>query len=257
MTWFLGWLWWLVFPVRKALAVRNFQIAFPDENPAKLRRNVGVVVWSYFELLLRRRAKVEGVERLKGGTIALGGHASSWDITLLSLARHVPVTIFVKPPSNRLAAWVIGALRGQEDLELLPPTGSMSAAYDALERGRMVMFVQDQRYNHGIPVDFLGRPALTSAGFASMVWRTKAPVVGVWQYKEGGEHHVSVSSLAFEIPEERDVAIVALTEKSQRFYADQIKDNPSNWWWLHDRWRDGQTQEGQNRGENQEEASSG
>ena len=239
MTWFLGWLWWLVFPVRKELAVRNFATAFPDENPSKLRRSVGVVVWSYFELLARRRAKVQGVEFLKGGTIALGGHASSWDITLLSLACHVPVTIFVKPPSNPFAAWVIAALRGQEDLELLAPTGSMSDAYEALERGRMVMFVQDQRYNQGIPVDFLGRPALTSAGFASMVWRTKAPVVGVWQRKEGGEHHVSVSSLDIEIPEDRDAAILALTQESQRFYADRIKENPPNWWWLHDRWRDG------------------
>jgi len=233
-----GWLWWCLLPVRKGVAMENYRAAFPDRDVGELRKTVGEVAWGYLQLLWGARGRVEGAELAAKGGIILGGHFASWDLALVSLGDHVPVTIFIKEPSNKLAAALITHIRGQSDVELLPPANSMAAAYAALERGRLVMFVQDQRHNKGIEVPFLGRPALTSAAFAAMAWRTRAPLFGMHQWRgEDGKLHQKVFPLDTAIAEDRDAAIAALTQASQEFYAEGIRRRPWSWWWLHDRWK--------------------
>lgn len=237
IPWLLGWIWWVVLPLRKRLAVDNFRAAFPDEDPTTLRRTVGELAWSYGELLLGRRARVEGVEHLANGTIALAGHFPGWDMALVSLAEAAPVTIFVREPHDALPRWVIRRLREEAGAELLPPRGSQARAYAALEEGRTVIFVQDQRHDPGLAVDFLGRPARTSAGFAAMVHRTRRPVVRVTQAREDGGWVVRIHPLDLSVPDDRDAALPALTQASQDAYAAEIRRRPWAWWWLHDRWR--------------------
>ncbi len=237
LTWLLGWFWWLVLPVRKRLAVQNYRRVFPDRSPGELRRTVGDLVVSYLHLAIGRRIDVQGVEALKGGGILLAGHGLCWDLALVSLARQAEVTIFVKPPSNPTAARWIEKARVAARVELLPPSGSMQAAYDALERGRVVMFLLDQRHNKGIAVPFFGRPALTSPAFASMLWRTRAPLFVGWQWREGGRYQAMVEPVQWPIPDDREVAIPQLTARTQRYYEERIRQDPPNWLWLHDRWK--------------------
>lgn len=234
----LGWLWWTLLPVRRALATRSYRACFPERDPGELRRCVGEIAAGYLDLLRGRRARLVGAEALAGGGLLLAGHLGAWDLCLISLSERVPVTIFVRTPTNRLAAWVIARLRRSGDLELLPPRGSREAAYRALERGRVVIFVQDQRHNAGIPVPFFGRPALTSPAFGAMAWRTRAPLFGAWQGRApDGSHLVEIERLDWAVPEDREEAIGALTAASQRFYEEKIRRAPWSWLWLHDRWK--------------------
>jgi KDO2-lipid IV(A) lauroyltransferase len=236
LGWVLGWLWWTVLPVRRNEAVAAYRAAFPDRDPRELRRNVGAVVASYAGLLVGRRAEVVGWELAEGGAIALAGHFAAWDLALLSAARHVPATIAVREPTNRLIARVIRHLRAKEGVELLPPRGSMAALTAALERGRTVVLVQDQRHNDGLDVPFFGRPARTSAAFAALVRRTDRPVVGVWQeWRPDGRLVVRFERL--ECPPRDAATVDALTAFSQQFYERHIREQPWAWWWLHRRWK--------------------
>jgi KDO2-lipid IV(A) lauroyltransferase len=233
-----GWLWWWILPARKRLAVRAYQRAFPGRDPRELAAGVGEVCRGYLDLLRGRYGRVEGAAAVAGGGLALAGHLSCWDLALVSGGRVAPVTIFVKPPSNRLAAALIRRLRTRADVELLPPTGSMAAAEAALDRGRLVIFVQDQRHNAGIAVDFFGQPARTSAAFAALVYRRRPRVFGITQgYEADGAFVVRVRPLEMEVPEPREAAILAITAASQAFYEGAIQARPWAWWWLHDRWK--------------------
>lgn len=234
----LGWLWWLVVPIRRRLAVANYRWAFPDRDAGELRRSVGEVVWGYLQLAIGVQARLEGLDQVRPGTICLAGHGASWDLALVSAAQHLPISIFVKTPSNPLAAWVIERLRRRGDLELLPPSNSMPSAYAALSRGRLVVFVLDQRHNQGIDVPFFGRPARTSPAFAAMLHRTHAPVVGAWPRRdERGRHVVRFEPLPVDVPTDREEAVRTITAASQRWYEDRIRERPLSWWWLHDRWK--------------------
>lgn len=234
----LGWLWWWVLPVRKRVAIANFQAAFPDRDPAELRRTVGEMVWSYVELALGKRATVHGAELASEGGLCLAGHLGAWDLCLISAAAEVPISVFVRPPTNPLIAWWIGRARTRAGLELLSPRGSAISALRALRQGRVVVFIQDQRHNQGTPVPFFGRPALTSRGFGMLATKTGAPLLGATQWRDAsGAHHIKVERLSPTRPEDPVEAVEALTAFSQAFYEERIRENPYSWLWLHDRWR--------------------
>ena len=234
----LGWIWWLVLPLRRKLAVANHQAAFPERDAGELRRTVGELAWSYVELLLGKRAQIEGLEHLEGGAIALAGHFGGWDLAMVSLAEATPVTVFVREPRDRIPAWIIRRIRRRTGMELLAPRGDKAAAYTALERGRVVLFIQDQRHDDGLLSPYFGRPVRTSAGFAAMAWRCEAKPVGIEQWRDdNGRHQVRIRPLELPIPDDREQALAALTDASQRFYEQVVRRRPWAWWWLHDRWR--------------------
>lgn len=233
----LAGLWWWVLPVRKALAVRNHQACFPERDPAELRRGVAEMIEGYLDLLWGRGCTFHGLDELEGPGLVLCGHFSGWDRVLSAAGRIRPMTAFVREPSNRFVAAWIRRQRQRGGVQLLPPRNSIRAAYRALEAGRFIAFIQDQRHNDGVAVPFFGRPALTSEAFAAMAWRTRAPLYGVFQWREDGRMHARVERLRWEIPEEREVALRELTARSQAWYEEKIRLRPWAWLWLHDRWR--------------------
>ncbi len=238
IAWLLGWIWWTVLPIRKRLAVDSYRRCFPERDPGELRRGIGELAVQYLELALGKRAEVRSPELAAGGGLCLAGHFAAWDIMLVSLACQVPVTAFIKVPSSPLAAWLLSRLRAQAtDLELLTAQDSPRRAYDALKAGRLVLLVQDQRLNSGRSVPFFDRPAKTSPGFGAMAWQTGAPLLGIYQWREGRKHIVQLERLSVTVPEKRGAAITALTAESQRFYEERIRRRPWSWLWLHDRWR--------------------
>lgn len=233
-----GALWWYLVPVRRAEAVANYRAAFPDRDPRELIRAMDEIATSYLDLLAGRRAELLDGHLLRGGAVGLCGHGVGWDMALISVAEAVPVTAFVREPSNPVAAWLVRRLRKAGDLELLPPRDSMAAAYAALERGRLVTFIQDQRHNAGLAVPFFGRAARTSPAFAAMAWRTRAPLLGGWPRRDDdGRYRVQIETLPFAVPEDRDEAIRSLTADTQAWYEAKIRQRPYNWLWLHRRWR--------------------
>lgn len=238
MIGFIGWLWWWVLPIRKRMAVENYGLAFPERDPRELRRTVGELVMGYIDLLLGRPVTLEHMDLVQQGGICLAGHGGAWDLALCAAARKVPATIFVKVPSNKLAAWWITRMRERSNIELLEPSGSAFAAFRALRKGRLVVFVMDQRFNDGIAVPFFGRPARTSRGFALMLHRTKAPLFGAWQWRDpDGSHRLSIEPLEFEIPRDVEAAVPALTTASQAWTERMIRTAPHSWLWLHNRWK--------------------
>ena len=144
----IGWLWWWVIPIRKTLAIENYQAAFPDRDPRELRRTVGELVMGYVDLLLGRPVHLDGMDLVQQGGLCLAGHGGAWDLALCAAAKKVPATIFVKLPTNRLAAWWITRMREKSNIELLSPTGSAFSAFRALRKGRLVVFVLDQQSQH-------------------------------------------------------------------------------------------------------------
>jgi len=234
----IGWLWWWVIPIRKSLAIENYAAAFPERDPRELRRTVGELVAGYLDLFLGRPVQLENMHLVQQGGICLAGHGAAWDLALCAAAKEVPATIFVKTPSNPIAAWWITRMRKKSDIELLAPSGSLFSAFRALRRGRLVVFVLDQRDNDGLVVPFFDRGARTSRGFALMLHRTRASLYGAWQWRdERGHHRLAVEALDFDIPDTADRAIPSLTAASQRWTERMIRTAPHSWLWLHNRWK--------------------
>ncbi len=233
--WALGGLWWLLLPVRRNLARQNLHAALPGLPPSTLRRAVGSVAWGYVEALLGVEAEEEG-SLPRGPALALSGHGGAWDLALMSFGRRHPVSLYVKQPSNPLAAWALARLRRRSPLQLLDPAQGLEAGRRALDAGRILILVQDQRLNGGQPAPFFGRPAWTSLAFGRLAAERSLPCIGLWPHRRrDGSHGIEVQVLVFDEACWADP--LAMTAASQAWVEARVRAHPDGWWWLHDRWK--------------------
>jgi KDO2-lipid IV(A) lauroyltransferase len=245
----VAWLWWLLVPVRRRLAILNFRSAFPGVPPGvPLRRMMAGLVLGYFELLHEERVpgsvelSIEGTgliaERGKAGkgTLVFAGHLGSWDLVGPLLARRtgIKATVVVKVPRSKGVAALIERVRTSYGLGLLPNrAGSMPRVYELLEEGHTVVFVIDQRLTRGVAVPFFGRLALTAPAVAVAAAKTSVPVHFLEYWREGtGRHRAAFSGLLLVTGRAED-DVAAFTARIE----EAVRRRPHNWLWLHDRWK--------------------
>jgi KDO2-lipid IV(A) lauroyltransferase len=248
LAWCIAWLWWNVVPIRRAVAVQNVGRAFPEWRSSKVRATLTAmlhnIVLGYIELLVSERTGVSmveaaGVEQLQPGSILLAGHGGSWDLSLLALSDRTPTALFLKPPADPWVRAQITALRARHGLLGLSTGATLTDGYAALASGRALLFIQDQRFNKGIQSLFFGVPCRTSTGFAAAVLRSGRPVYGVWQERLGvGRHRFWIAPFSMpSLTGDDAMDVQALTDAANAWYADRIRERPSGWLWLHDRWK--------------------
>jgi Kdo2-lipid IVA lauroyltransferase/acyltransferase len=245
----VAWLWWLLVPIRRGLAIANFRKAFPGVSPGvPLRRMMSGLALGYFELLHEERVpgsvalSIEGsaaiVERGKAGkgTLIVAGHFGSWDLVGPLLVRRtgIKATVVVKIPRSRGVSELMERVRGSYGLGLLPnKAGTMPRVFELLEEGHAVVFVIDQRFARGVAVPFFGRFALTAPAVAVAAAKTSLPVHFLEYWREGtGRHRATISEpLPVTGIAEDDIAVfTARIEEA-------VRRRPHSWLWLHDRWK--------------------
>jgi len=248
LSWLFAWLWWTVLPIRKATAVDGFRHAFPDLPVGKnLRREAAGLVMGYIELFHEARRPcvqltVENGKPIQGhiaseeGVILVAGHFGSWDLVgpMVGRDESLPATVVVKNPRWKPAAEYVEEVRRKFGLGLLPSMNSFNAILDELAEGRILVFLLDQRYRKGIPIEFFGRPAWTSPAVPIAFQRCNAPVYGLSYWREGiGKHRARFTG---PLPMVGDIETDSNT--IQRFYEEVIRERPHSWLWPHDRWRE-------------------
>ncbi len=246
--WLIACLWWWLVPVRKRMAVDNFQRVFPQIKPGPaLRRMFAEVILGYFELF--REMRVPGSVRVdyvdaekvqadidKGcGTLLLGGHFGSWDLVsnMICRDRKFPVAVTVKTPKNPQVAELIERIRSAFGMGLLPSRDCMPRIYEHVGNGGMVAFLLDMRFNRGVEATFFDRPARTSPALVKVAAKSSAPVYAVWFVRNGLGHHSAVFSGPLDMNGDVDHDLGQI----MAHYEERIRAVPHNWFWLHDRWR--------------------
>jgi KDO2-lipid IV(A) lauroyltransferase len=247
VAWGIAWTWWTLLPIRRGLAISNVRRAFPEFSGVQIRQTLVAMMHNialfYMELLIfeRRgvRLTVDNSASIPPGSLVVAGHAGAWDIGLLTLAHEIPLATFVRTPKDPWVSRFMAAIRDSHGLLSLETGAGMAEGYAALEAGRSLMFIQDQRFNSGIPSPFFGVPCKTSPGLAVAHIKTGRPVYACWQARRGpGKHRFW--AMPMEMPAltgDKKVDVQAITDACNAYYAARIREYPSGWLWLHDRWR--------------------
>jgi len=102
-----------------------------------------------------------------------------------------------------------------------------------LRRGGALVLLFDVHYGRGTPIEFLGRPALTSLSAAELALRFDALLVPFFGIRrpDGLSFDIHV-----EAPVPHSTAPEMMREVTRRLEA-RIHDHPEQWFWYHRRWR--------------------
>lgn len=257
---FLGWLAFGCLGVRRAVTLRNLDIVFGDTKTTREKAEIAALSGYHFVLCVlegfrffpgRAHEKITflGREQLETalqegrGAYILCVHAGSGDSMAAAIARtFCPCYIPAKRASSPGVDRFITEMRQNFGLAT-PPRFKKGDGFRmiqaTLQAGQIVGFPMDQARAGAPRMLLFGQPARTNTSLAGIWRRQKAPILpGV--IRRTGRHQSEVTffpPLELIETDHLEADVIANTEIFNRWVERLMLFNPSEYFWLHDRWK--------------------
>lgn len=248
--------WWFFWPYRR-LVLENLKIAFGAEWTEEKRRWVGRehfarlasnmaagIWWSRRDVReLLKNVDIEGIEhfhRLNGsgrGAVVVLSHLGNWELAarLIPALVSCPTGAIYQRLGNRWMDEDVRRQREREGLQLFERKQGFHAAIEMVRAGGLVGVLADQHAGDaGYWSPFFGRLASTSPLPATMALRAGAAVVSCVVYSRPNGRWRVVCGAEMALPG-RDIR--AWTTSINAQIEDQIREQPQDWLWSHNRWK--------------------
>jgi KDO2-lipid IV(A) lauroyltransferase len=191
-------------------------------------------------------------EALKGGKgiIYITAHLGNWEVMAAYIAlKGYPVNVIARSVYDeridriflkfRSRYGVKTILRGKRRKRESIVT-STKKILGALKRNELLGILIDQNIKaiDSVPVTFLGIPAKTPSGAASLALGSQAEVLFGYTYRgEDNRHHIVIERIDDLVQsEDRNKDILSNTAHFTRLIEKTVREHPSQWFWIHDRW---------------------
>lgn len=239
---------------------RNLTLVYgPELTPGEIRcmarANLYHMAANFVEWLemlrarppLTPRVRYEGREHVEAalsggrGVIAISAHLGNWEL-LAAFMRECgyPVNVVARRMHASEAEDSLADLRAGYGVKVLDRSASARDLLRCLHRKEGVAILMDQDTKvSGAMVDFLGHPAWTPTGPAALACVSGAPILPIFTRREApGRHVVFAHPLFYADPAAaREAEVLRLTERCNREIGAAIRSAPTQWMWLHRRWR--------------------
>lgn len=165
------------------------------------------------------------------------GHLGSFNAARLAMiAQGFDLGSFYRPMHNR---WFnrryVAAMAALSEPIFEQGRRGMRQMLTHLGRSGAVLILTDVRAQDGVPLDFLGKPALSPLTAAKLALKFGALLVPVWGIR--GETGLDFEILV-EAPVQPDDPVSMMQVVNDRL-ARQVRARPDQWFWVHRRWHDG------------------
>ena len=256
----LAFLFFDVFRLRRALVLKNLDIALGDVYELSERIDIGResyknFILTGFEFLRSKKhdiaahVDVQGqhhiVEALKKnqGAYILCFHLGNWEAMGAHLTRRVAkVSVLVKRVGGKGVNRFVEELRlhnGFHWISRRKRGDGFKGIQEVLAKNELVGFVMDQARPGEPRLSFFGSPAKTNTSFAAIWRRQKAPIIPAYFHRKSPGHHVFEVQPELQLTctsdEEKDILVHSVLFNKEAEKA--IRKYPGHYFWLHDRWK--------------------
>ncbi len=250
----------------KKVAIRNLELAFPQETPEwrigiyheSVKSFARLIVDSMriekidqkwidehleFPVALYNQLRIDYPNR---GIVVATGHLGSFDLMGHCIPYFGRKMAFVvrRFKLKKIDAWWNG-IREMGGNRVIAREGAMKNVLRSVREGldSAILFDQNVRREHGVFVDWFGIQAATTAMPAMVALRLKAPI-GVASMEYLGQDRYRVNAVQCQVTDiyenealTHDEKIVEITRRISVEYEKMIRANPEEWFWMHKRWR--------------------
>ncbi|HXV01407.1 MAG TPA: lysophospholipid acyltransferase family protein [Caulobacteraceae bacterium] len=193
------------------------------------------------------RVEVEGMERLAAiaasgrPAVLISGHFSNFEVmAAVIVAAGIRCNVTYRAANNPYVDRRIINSRRRYGVTLFAPKGGEGARelIEAMNDGRSIAMLNDQRYDSGIAGPFFGRRVMTNPAAVRLALRFSAPIQPMSIERLKGARFRCVIHAPIEIADtgRRAADMAAGVAKINAFIEARVREHPGEWWWLHRRW---------------------
>ncbi|MGC9319698.1 MAG: lysophospholipid acyltransferase family protein [Armatimonadota bacterium] len=255
-----GWLIYHLMSARRRLALDNIRRALGDRLTERQRRQAVLasmrnMAKTMLELLklpamseqeLAELAPFQGEEHLRRaaragmGVIVVTPHFGNWEILAARIAQlGYRVSVVARDANDPATARIINRCRESAGERVLE-RDQVREMLRTLRNGGLLGILPDQHGGEmGIWIDFMGHPASTVTGPASLAAHTGATIVPAFARRTEDEHIDIYVLPPLQLPDtgDREGDVRRTTQMINDVFTQQIRAHPEQWLWMHKRWR--------------------
>ena len=189
---------------------------------------------------LRGREHYEAARGKGKGMICFSGHCGNWELMALAFSRLFGDGVVVaKAQKNPYFNRMVERMRMGYNSRVIYKKGALRGILTALRRGNMVGILADQAATpeEGVLIEVLGRKAWASTAPVLIARKSGAPLVPVFIHREGERHVITFypeHTMSGDLTEE---GVRKETQALSRFVDDFVVAHPTQWYWVHRRWK--------------------
>jgi KDO2-lipid IV(A) lauroyltransferase len=175
----------------------------------------------------------------KKGGIIFSGHIGNWEIGPKAfLSNGINVSTVYRPLNNPYVEDMTAKIRG---VELIGKSSKGNRKIiETIKKGDFVIILADQKISDGELVKFFHEDALTTTAIARIALKYDIPLIPARSIRIGKKFKFIVEvekPLAFQKTSNINSDILHLTRQVNFTLERWIREYPSQWFWVHNRWK--------------------
>jgi KDO2-lipid IV(A) lauroyltransferase len=234
---------------RGALVIDSSPEAVIKQNFRNLGKSFVEVIKIYYGLGDRvfENVEIRGVDKFtnalkkNSGVLLITGHCGNWELTALACSAKVtPISVVVRPVDNPYINRLVERTRRKYGNKVIHKQGALKGILSALKRKGAIGILMDQSVlsDEGVVADFLGKKDYTMKTPALIAMKTGCPVLPAFIRRSNGGHIMEAGEeIELDRGDDSERAVFNNTVKFSNCIEDYIRKNPSEWLWMHRRWK--------------------
>ena len=243
-------------------AIENLQASFPEKSPEWIEQTaqqsfeqiamLAIDVFCTPRLVKksnwRNYSCFKNIEHVKWliqegrGLIMVTGHYGNFEIMGYMLGLFgFNIYSVARPLDNKYLSKYLYGIRERVGQKIIDKKGAAELMPAIIASGAAIGFIADQDAGKkGIFVDFFGRKASTYKSIALLAITNNLPIVVGCSRRVGNRFYFEVSCNRLILPDEwkdKNDPIRWITAEYTKAIEDFVREDPTQYWWLHRRWK--------------------
>ena len=196
--------------------------------------------FNWESISLENEKYLQEIKEYQGSKIFISAHIGNWEITrnyLLNLG--FKLHSVYRHANNQKIDQYIQKNRSRENAYFYKK-GSESAKnmIKALKNNEDLALLVDQRDSSGPIINFFGKQAYATDGFAHLALKYQTMICPVYSIRQKNGNFKFIYEKPLYYKDYKDLSAYNLVEKVHNKYFEKwIRENPTQWLWVHQRWR--------------------
>lgn len=182
---------------------------------------------------------IEDIKKSGKGGIIFSGHIGNWEVgPKVFLAKSLPVKTVYRPLNNPYVEKMTALIRGTELIE--KSSSGNRKIIETIKAGEFVIIMADQKFSEGELVQFFHDMAVTATSMARIALKYDIPLIPARSIRIGKSFKFKVQlekPLAIQKTGDINSDVLNLTREINIKLEEWIKEYPSQWFWVHNRWK--------------------